>query len=105
MQKFIIIWLGQMVSLVGSSMTAFAFSIWVWELRHQATALSLFHFFAQIPQILITPIVGVVVDRFNRKFLMIAGDAVGGIVTFTVLLFYLTDNLQLWHLYRTHLRS
>lgn len=99
MQNFIIIWLGQMVSLIGSSMTAFAFSIWVWELTHQATALALFHLFAQIPQILITPIAGVVIDRINRKFLMILGDTVGALMTFTVLLLYLTDGLQLWHLY------
>jgi MFS transporter, DHA3 family, macrolide efflux protein len=99
MQNFIIIWLGQMVSLIGSNMTAFAFSIWVWELTHQATALALFHFFAQIPQILITPIAGVVVDKINRKFLMITGDTVGSIVTFSILLLYLSDNLQLWHLY------
>ncbi|MBE9209306.1 MFS transporter [Nostoc sp. LEGE 06077] len=99
MQKFIILWLGQMVSLIGSSMTAFAFAIWVWEITHQATALALFHFFAQIPQLLITPIAGSIVDRMNRKWLMIVGDAAGGIVTFTVLLLYLTDNLQLWHLY------
>ncbi|QIR40554.1 MFS transporter [Tolypothrix sp. PCC 7910] len=99
MQNYIFIWLGQMVSLIGSSMTAFAFAIWVWELKHQATALALFHVFAQIPQILITPIAGVLVDRINRKLLMIVGDTVGGIVTITVLLLYLTNNLQLWHLY------
>ena len=99
MQTFIIIWLGQMVSLIGSNMTAFAFSIWVWELTHQATALALFHLFAQIPQILITPIAGVIVDRLNRKFVMIVGDTAGGLFTLIVLLLYLTDSLQLWHLY------
>lgn len=101
MQNYLIIWLGQMVSLIGSSMTAFAFAIWVWELTHQATALALFQVFAQIPQILITPIAGVLVDRINRKLLMIVGDTVGGIVTITVLLLYVTDHLQLWHLYIT----
>ncbi|GBE93224.1 MFS transporter [Nostoc cycadae WK-1] len=99
MQKFVILWLGQMVSLIGSSMTAFALAIWVWEITHQATALALFQFFAQIPQILITPIAGLVVDKVNRKLLMIVGDAAGGIVTVIVLLLYLTNNLQLWHLY------
>ncbi|MBH8561825.1 MFS transporter [Nostoc sp. CENA67] len=99
MQTFIIIWLGQMISLIGSTMTAFAFSIWVWELTHQATALALFHLFAQIPQFLITPIAGVIVDKINRKFLMIVGDTAGGLLTFSVFLLYLTDSLQLWHLY------
>jgi MFS transporter, DHA3 family, macrolide efflux protein len=99
MRTFVIIWLGQMVSLIGSSMTAFAFAMWVWELTHQATALALFHVFAQIPQIFITPIAGVVVDRFDRKLLMIAGDMVGGLLTFMILLLYIGNHLQLWHLY------
>lgn len=94
-----IIWFSQMISLVGSSMTAFALSIWVWELTHQATTLALFHFFAQVPQVLVTPVAGIIVDRFNRKFLMILGDTIGGLLTFIVLLLYLNHSLQLWHLY------
>ncbi|MEH2007061.1 MFS transporter [Nostoc sp.] len=99
MRTFIIVWLGQTVSIIGSSMTAFSFSIWVWELTNQATALALFGFFAQVPQVLITPIAGVIVDRWNRKYLMIVGDTVSGLLTITVLLLYVTHNLQLWHLY------
>ncbi|MGI2902891.1 MFS transporter [Tolypothrix sp. VBCCA 56010] len=99
MRTFIIIWLGQAVSLIGSGMTGFAFTIWVWELTDQATALALFGFFRQVPQILITPIAGMIVDRWNRKYLMMVSDTVVGLLTITVLLLYVTDNLQLWHLY------
>ncbi|MHC5719646.1 MAG: MFS transporter, partial [Nostoc sp.] len=76
MRTLIIVWLGQIVSIIGSGMTGFAFTIWVWELTHQATALALFGFFAQMPQILIIPIAGVIVDRWNRKYLMMVGDTV-----------------------------
>ncbi|MBW4611870.1 MAG: MFS transporter [Desmonostoc vinosum HA7617-LM4] len=99
MRTFIIVWLGQTISLIGSSMTVFAFSIWVWELTGQATALSLFSFFALLPQLLVTPIAGIIVDRWNRKYLMMLGDLVSGLLTITILLLYLTENLQLWHLY------
>ncbi|QDL10803.1 MFS transporter [Brasilonema octagenarum UFV-E1] len=99
MRTFIIIWLGQAVSIIGSSMTAFAFTLWVWELTGQATALALFGLFTQVPQVLITPIAGVIVDRWNRKYLMILGDTVSGLLTITVLLLYSSHNLQLWHLY------
>ncbi len=99
MRTLIIVWLGQIVSIIGSGMTGFAFTIWVWELTHQATALALFGFFAQVPQILIIPIAGVIVDRWNRKYLMMVGDTVSGLLTITVLLLYITHNLQLWHLY------
>ncbi|WP_375509311.1 MFS transporter [uncultured Nostoc sp.] len=99
MRTLIIIWLSQIVSIIGSGMTGFAFSIWVWELTGQATSLALFGFFGQVPQILIIPIAGVIVDRWNRKYLMMVGDTVSGLLTITVLLLYITHNLQLWHLY------
>ena len=99
MRTFIIVWLGQTVSLIGSSMTAFAISIWVWKLTGQATALALFGFFMQVPQLLIAPFAGVIVDRCNRKLLMTIGDMVSGLLTVTILFLYLTKNLQIWHLY------
>jgi MFS family permease len=99
MRTFIIVWLGQSVSIIGSSMTAFAFSLWAWELTGQATSLALFGFFIQIPQVLIAPIAGVVVDRSDRKLLMMLGDTVSGLLTIIVLLLCLTHHLQLWHLY------
>ncbi|MGH7998948.1 MAG: MFS transporter [Brasilonema sp.] len=99
MRTFIIVWLGQTVSIIGSSMTAFAFSIWAWELTGQATSLALFGFFIQIPQVLIAPIAGVFVDRSDRKLLMMLGDTVSGLLTIIVILLYLSNHLQLWHLY------
>ncbi|MEH2375568.1 MFS transporter [Nostoc sp.] len=99
MRIFIFIWLGQTVSLIGSGMTGFAFTIWVWELTHQVTAITLFGLFAQLPQMLIAPIAGLIVDRWNRKYLMIVGDTVSGMLAIAVLLLYLTNHLQLWHLY------
>ncbi|WP_238360984.1 hypothetical protein [Iningainema tapete] len=71
MKTLIIIWLGQMISIIGSSMTGFAFTIWVWELTGQATTLALFGFFTQIPQVFIAPTAGVIVDRWNRKYYVI----------------------------------
>ena len=99
MRTFIIIWLGQAVSMIGSSMTAFAFTLWVWELTGHATDIALFGFFRQVPQVLITPIAGVIVDRWNRKYLMMLGDTMSALLTTIVLLLYLTHSLQLWHLY------
>jgi MFS family permease len=80
-------------------MSSFALTIWVWEITEQTTALALFGFFTQIPRILIAPFAGIIVDRYNRKLLMIAGDTVAGLSTIAILLLYLTHNLQIWHLY------
>ena len=98
-RTFTIIWFGQTISFLGSGMTQFAFSIWVWQLTGQVTDLALFGFFAQLPQILMSLISGVIVDRTNRKLLMILGDLMTGLLTIIVLILYSTNHLQLWHLY------
>ena len=99
MQKFIQLWLGQAASMIGSAMSAFALTIWIWESTSQVTALALLMFFTQLPRILLAPVAGILVDRWNRKFLMGSGDAVSALLTLTILLLYISQNLQLWHLY------
>jgi MFS family permease len=99
MQKFIQLWLGQTASMIGSAMSAFALTIWIWESTSQVTALALLIFFIQLPRILLAPVAGIVVDRCNRKFLMAIGDAVSALLTLAILLLYISQNLQLWHLY------
>ena len=100
-RNFIIVWIGQLVSNIGSSMTSFAISIWAWEITGQATTLTLVGFFTLLPSILIAPISGVIVDRTNRKLLMIIGDTVGVGMTIIILLLYLTNHLEMWHIYVT----
>lgn len=99
MRRFLIIWLGQLVSTFGSRMISFATQIWAWELTGQATALALVGFFGVLPSIFVTPFAGVIVDRCNRKLLMILGDAIAALATFTILCLFLTNHLQIWHLY------
>ena len=62
-QTFLIIWLGQFASLLGSEMTNFAITIWAWEVTGQATPLSLIMVVTQIPRLLISPFAGIWVDR------------------------------------------
>lgn len=90
---------GQLVSLIGSSMTRFALTIWAWELTGQATALALVAFFSFTPSILLSPLAGALVDRFNRKAILIVSDLATGLWTIVVLILVLTDRLQIWHLY------
>ncbi|WP_066426967.1 MFS transporter [Anabaena sp. 4-3] len=101
MRSFLVVWLGQLVSTIGSNMTSFAIEIWAWEITGKATTLTLVGFFSLLPSIIITPISGVIVDRFNRKFLMMVGDTVAVFCTIIILLLHLTNNLQIWHFYLT----
>ncbi|MBG1258444.1 MFS transporter [Nostoc commune] len=99
MRTFLIIWLGQMVSTIGSFMTVFALTIWVWDKTGSATALALVGFFAQLPRVLITTFAGIAVDRYDRRLLMLIAEVAAFLCTLVVALLYLTQQLQVWHLY------
>lgn len=99
MRAFTIVWLGQIASLLGTGMTQFAIALWAWELTEQATALALVGFFSFAPTILFSPIAGALVDRWDRKLVMMLSDLAAGLSTLVLLLLFLADNLQIWHLY------
>jgi MFS family permease len=101
LRLFLTVWSGQTVSLLGSRMTSFATLLWAWQITEQATALSLLWFFIQLPQVLIAPFAGAIVDRWHRKTLMMVGDAIAALSTVVLLTLYLTGHLQIWHFYVT----
>jgi len=101
LSRFIIIWVGQLFSLIGTNMTQFALTIWVWQITGEATALSLVSFFAFVPAVLVSPVAGVLVDRWNRKLAMMLSDLGAILSTIVVLLLFSIGRLEIWHLYIT----
>ena len=99
MTGFSLIWLGQLVSLLGTGMTRFAFTIWAYEQTDSATVLSLVAFFSFGPMVILSPIAGALVDRWNRKMVLIISDFVAGMTTVVLLLLFVTGQLEIWHLY------
>ncbi|MBN1666159.1 MAG: MFS transporter [Anaerolineales bacterium] len=99
MTAFIIVAIGQAISLIGSGMTGFAIVFWAWQETGQATALALAGFFTFAPVVLISPFAGALVDRLNRKLVMALSDLAAGLSTIVLLSLYLSDSLQIWHLY------
>ncbi|WP_287324931.1 MFS transporter [Okeania sp. SIO1F9] len=92
---------GQFVSAIGSEMTNFAIAIWAWELTGKATPLSLIFLFSHLPTLIASSFAGVLVDRWNRKQIMIVGDIIAGFSTIAILLLFLSNNLEIWHIYLT----
>ncbi len=99
MRTFTLIWFGQLVSTIGSYMTSFALTLWAWQATGSATALALVGFFYELPQIPVSLVAGIIVDRFHRKYLMMLGDVIAALSTLILLLLHLTNHLLLWHLY------
>jgi MFS family permease len=99
MKAFSMVWLGQVVSLLGSAMTGFGIGIWAWQETGKATPLALAGFFFVTPAVLISPIAGALVDRWNRRLVMMISDLAAGLSTLVLLALMATDNLEIWHLY------
>jgi len=102
MFAFTMVCVGQVFSLLSTAMTGFALAVWAWQMTGQATALALVGFFAFAPLVLVSPMAGALVDRWNRKLTMMLSDLAAGVSTLAVLLLYTTGNLQIWHLYVTN---
>lgn len=99
MQAFVVIWIGQTISSLGSAMSWFVFTLWAWETTGAATALALVSSFAFAPTLLLGPVAGALVDRWDRKAVMVFSDLAAALFTALVLLLYQTDRLEMWHLY------
>jgi len=96
MRGFTVFWAGQFVSILGTSMTNFALTIWAWERTGAATALALVGFSFTAPYILASPLAGALVDRWNRKLVMMLSDLAAGASTVAVLLLA-SGRLEIWH--------
>ena len=97
--RFFTIWSGQALSLFGSALVQFALIWWLTQKSGSATVLAIATLVGMLPQIVIGPFAGALVDRWNRRTIMIAADAT--IAAFSLLLAYLfaTGNVQIWHIY------
>lgn len=99
MNAFLLVWIGQAISLLGTGMTGFALTIWAYQLTGSATVLALVGFFFITPMLVMSPFAGAIVDRSNRKIMMMVSDLAAGAATIGVFLLYTSGNLQIWHLY------
>jgi len=98
-KAFLRLWLGQAVSVSGSGMTSFALGVHTYQQTGSATFFALITLFATLPGILISPLAGVVVDRFNRRTIMILSDTGSALATLALALLFWSDHLALWHIY------
>ena len=99
MLGFTIVWIGQIVSVLASAMSQFGLTIWMFQQTESATALGLMQVFFITPFLLISPVAGVMVDRHNRKLMMMVSDLVAGLATIFILVFQWLGILEFWHLY------
>jgi MFS family permease len=96
MRTFFTIWSGQLISLLGSQLTGFALGVWVYSQTKSVMMLALVQVAQQAPYVLLSPLAGVLSDRWNRRTAMIVSDAGAGLSVLAIAILYLTHHLQFW---------
>ncbi len=99
MRPFFIVWAGQAFSLFGSQVVQFALIWWLTLTTGSAAVLAGAAIMAFLPQVVLTPFAGALVDRWNRKRTMIAADSAIAFVTVALILLYALGVIEFWHIY------
>lgn len=99
MQIFLLIWIGQVFSLLGTSMSNFGLTLWAYDVTKQATPLALIGLAFTLPMTVLGPIIGMWVDRGNRKLMMMFSDMAAAFTALVIFILLSLDRLQIEHLY------
>ena len=98
-KKFLLLWITQSLSTLGSSMTNFALVIWSFETEGSAFTTALLSVSSYAPYVLISIFAGALSEKWNKKKIMLVGDAFAALCTACVLSLMKTNHLEIWHLY------
>lgn len=96
---FFTIWSGQAFSLFGSMLVSFTLIWWLTKTTGSATVLATASLVGLLPQILLGPVSGTLVDRWNRRLVMIVADSLIALATLALALLFLTGRVEIWHVY------
>lgn len=98
-KKYIVFWLSQSVSQIGSSMTGFALSIWAYSQTKSELAYSLMTFCNYVPYIVMSLLAGAFVDRYRKKNIMLIADSAAAVCSLGIFLFWHMGELSIYHIY------
>ena len=98
-RKFLIVWLGQLVSLAGTGVTSFVIGLWVYQRTGSITKFASISLMAAFPVVVLSPIAGALVDRWDRRKCMLLGDAGAALCVLAMVVLLKYDRLRLWEVY------
>ncbi|MBN1147447.1 MAG: MFS transporter [Anaerolineales bacterium] len=99
MLVFSVVWGGQLVSTLGSGLTSFALGIYIYEQTGSATLFAVNLLVWILPNIALSPLAGVLADRWDRRLVMMLSDSGAGLSSLFVIVMLLGGDLQVWHVY------
>jgi DHA3 family macrolide efflux protein-like MFS transporter len=96
---FFTIWTGQQLSWIGSAVAGFALVWWLTETTGSATMLAIGTLLTMLPGIVLGPFAGALVDRWNRRLVMLVADSVVALFSAWLAVLFWTGAIQIWHVY------
>ena len=99
LRDFYILWSTQSLSQLGSSITAFALTLWLYDKTGSALSTAALTICTYAPYVIMSIFAGALTDRFNKKKTMLVCDTLAALCTVTVFVLYHADALEIWHLY------
>jgi DHA3 family macrolide efflux protein-like MFS transporter len=97
--RFFSIWTGQAFSLLGSQLVSFAVIWWLTQTTGSATVLATASLVGLLPQVILGPFTGTLVDRWNRRLTMIVADGFIAIATILLAVLFALGHVQIWQVY------
>lgn len=97
--EFLVVWAGQAVSLLGSQMSGFALGVWLYQRTGLASNFAFVALCTVLPQMLLSPLVGNWIDRFNRRKLMALADSGSAVCTLAMVLLFFSGRIETWHIF------
>ncbi|MBO3750532.1 amino acid adenylation domain-containing protein [Streptosporangiaceae bacterium NEAU-GS5] len=99
MRRFMGVAVGQLVSITGSALTTFAVPLWIYLTTGSLVSFALFSAVGLVPGLVAAPLAGAIVDRTDRRLVMLAGDIGSGVTQLALLILLWSGKLQVWHIY------
>ena len=99
LRDFFILWSTQSVSQLGSSITAFALTLWLYDKTGSSLSTAALTICSYTPYVLMSIFAGALTDRFDKKKTMLICDILAVLCTVSVLILFNTNHLMVWHLY------
>ena len=72
--KFLLLWFGELVSSIGSGLTAFGLGVYIFKVTGSAASMALVTLLGFLPSLLLSVPAGILADRYDRRLLMMIGD-------------------------------
>ncbi|MBO4359874.1 MAG: MFS transporter [Eubacteriaceae bacterium] len=99
LKDFYVLWSTQSLSQLGSAMTAFALTLWLYEKTGSALSTAALTICTYSPYVIMSIFAGALTDRLNKKRTMLFCDALAAASTVAIYILYRTGGLSIWHLY------